>query len=654
MVRKRSNGKSEYRKYVGIEQGLIYANTEYISLNRNEAQFNREVAEDIIQKLIRLMRKESPAFDSLYVDIFGGGSGYEGLQISAPDEFDIDILMRIPEETDPVLLENNIPGYVNLQLENFQNLEYFDPELYKEMQTFVDDKNYLLTKEMKGSFMQSIFDRTVKNNLADNMIKIGKFWFKVAGKISTLIALCNFSFQISRVQSLGPAFTLTIEGAGLHLSVDLVPCILLDSSHWPGAGFKDNPYSEPSDFFLVPKSPKKELPHIERYWRLSFQKQEREIIFDCQWLKPTLRIFKTPNLQRIRDRFGHKVSSYALKTIFLWKMEADDPDLDGDIPELWLAPLSYCVVYVCIELSSNWAQFWSLQMLEIYLGCLKKGKIPYFWNSKLDLLNNLTESQIDQCRRDVEGMLQDITDNPLPETILKYLRGGTSIKFKGGPTGAPQIFQIVNKITTAMKRQSPAFARLHVKNFGAGSSYEGLKVGEPGEFDIDFLFKLPEATTPILKEDTIPGFVQLQLRTFGNLALQSTELHRVMRRFVDSQNYLLTSEMKSSFIESVFDKTRFQEFFIVPKQPKRDHPHIDRYWRLSFQMQERKIIFNRFWMKPAIRALKCMRDHFGHNVSSYAIKTVFMRELERLNPALDQYTPELWSQNPLSFCIVYR
>ena len=49
------------------------------------------------------------------------------------------------------------------------------------------------------------------------------------------------------MQNLGPAFTLTIEGLNeLKISVDLVPCILLDGSQWPGEGFEPNPYTSPS------------------------------------------------------------------------------------------------------------------------------------------------------------------------------------------------------------------------------------------------------------------------------------------------------------------------------------------------------------------------------------------------------------------------
>jgi hypothetical protein len=80
-----------------------------------------------------------------------------------------------------------------------------------------------------------------------------------------------------------------------------VPCIVLDKSQWPGEGFKRNPCADPElqDFLVIPKSPKRDDPHIDRYWRLSFQRQETSMIFHKQWLKPTLKILKVQTVQMI-------------------------------------------------------------------------------------------------------------------------------------------------------------------------------------------------------------------------------------------------------------------------------------------------------------------------------------------------------------------
>ena len=51
--------------------------------------------------------------------------------------------------------------------------------LSRVMQDFVDDSNYLLTKEMKSSFMQSIFDR-VMNTISNNTIQVLGSDFRVS------------------------------------------------------------------------------------------------------------------------------------------------------------------------------------------------------------------------------------------------------------------------------------------------------------------------------------------------------------------------------------------------------------------------------------------------------------------------------------------
>jgi hypothetical protein len=139
------------------------------------------------------MREESPAFDYLYAEICGGGSAYEGVKICKPDEFDIDILMRIPSIAGPVLLESNIPGYVKLRLDNFHRLKQKNLEVYNVMQTFVDEKNYLLTKSMKGTFMQSVFDRTMKR-FPKNIIPIGTHKFRVEWSLPASLAPLTLAF----------------------------------------------------------------------------------------------------------------------------------------------------------------------------------------------------------------------------------------------------------------------------------------------------------------------------------------------------------------------------------------------------------------------------------------------------------------------------
>jgi hypothetical protein len=90
------------------------------------------------------------------------------------------------------------------------------------------------------------------------------------------------------------------------------------------------------------------------------------------------------------------------------------------------------------------------------------------------------------------------------------------------------------------------------------------------------------------------------------------------------------------------NKTQKNTFFVVPKTPSDDQTDC---WRLSFQEQERQLISNYAVMKPTIRLIKKIRDRHDHTkIASYFIKTIFLWELENLDPTL-------WSKS-LSFVFV--
>ncbi|KAJ8934806.1 hypothetical protein NQ318_010220 [Aromia moschata] len=84
------------------------------------------------------------------------------------------------------------------------------------------------------------------------------------------------TFQV-KVCKGGPAFTLKVQekgGKDIEMDIDLVPCFVFGKEMWPVNGFKPNPISEKPEFFIVPK-PLKDVNNSVKYWRLSFQEQEK-------------------------------------------------------------------------------------------------------------------------------------------------------------------------------------------------------------------------------------------------------------------------------------------------------------------------------------------------------------------------------------------
>lgn len=105
------------------------------------------------------------------------------------------------------------------------------------------------------------------------------------------------------------------------MDIDLVPCFRFNT--WPNGNYKKNPTESKvsyekegikqtcfnrdfqSEFFVVPKKPKNS-PNLEvagRYWRLSFQEQERILMDNKGRLKPALRLLK------VKDCYGCKINN---------------------------------------------------------------------------------------------------------------------------------------------------------------------------------------------------------------------------------------------------------------------------------------------------------------------------------------------------------
>lgn len=64
------------------------------------------------------MKAKSVLFKGLYDKLFYGGSYYDGLRVGRPEEFDLDVLFRLPKLIDVYLTISNIPGFVSVQVKN--------------------------------------------------------------------------------------------------------------------------------------------------------------------------------------------------------------------------------------------------------------------------------------------------------------------------------------------------------------------------------------------------------------------------------------------------------------------------------------------------------------------------------------------------------
>ena len=56
--------------------------------------------------MIPLMKQEDVLFDTIYSRICGAGSYYDGLKVGKPDEFDINIVIRLPINYEEVVVSH--------------------------------------------------------------------------------------------------------------------------------------------------------------------------------------------------------------------------------------------------------------------------------------------------------------------------------------------------------------------------------------------------------------------------------------------------------------------------------------------------------------------------------------------------------------------
>ncbi|GFG30921.1 hypothetical protein Cfor_03236, partial [Coptotermes formosanus] len=250
--------------------------------------------------------KEDEVFKAVYAQLCFQGSSYEKLRVGSPDEFDINLELRLPVNYAELKVEasQTIPGFARIKLGAVTGKK--GEQVQKTVEDWIDVSRYLLRGKILN-WLQSRVD-------------------KVLPKIRF-----EFLQEIKRARN-GPAITLKIKVTdGRELCVDLVPCLVFDGENLPARILKrldGLPYeiAQYLTWSVVPKGPKEiadckqcvddENGSCEREWRMSFYEYEKSLMNGLDGMKPTIKLLKV-----IRDRWGRtNVSSYYIKTVFLWEI----------------------------------------------------------------------------------------------------------------------------------------------------------------------------------------------------------------------------------------------------------------------------------------------------------------------------------------------
>ena len=370
----------------------VYAKV--IPLDENLTRRARAVITNFVTRtFLNQMKAVDSLFRSLFQEVFFTGSFYDGLRIGEATEFDLNIVLRLPFCLNDLKVCNVdsqdvedynvdvVPGYAFLCSEkSFNEMlhpnhpRYFD---YQGLNRFFEHRStgiifgryyYVIRPKSVLHWFEGVIAKALNQLIYDNKSWLDSF-FNREVYLNSGVPGEDRDITVTALKS-GPAFTLVIESkADLEIHVDLVPVFEFYGT------------------FLVPKL-SNDFPDL---WRLSYPKQERQIIHDQSCAKKVIKLLK-----RFRDMQGApwvKLSSYYLKTLVM--LELKDTWHEKDLGDLFIQ-----VLYKLRE-------------------CLVEGKIPFYFDPRCNLLANVNDATIDNMRGRLDKILIDIETNP-PITLWKY------------------------------------------------------------------------------------------------------------------------------------------------------------------------------------------------------------------------------------------
>ncbi|CAB3373694.1 Hypothetical predicted protein [Cloeon dipterum] len=244
-----------------------------IRIDLDRKRENRQLINDLVKNtLINALKNRCEIFKYLFREVAFVGSFYEGLKITDADEFDLNIVLKLPfGATTPYEVGEikRAPGHMFLKWEpaHLDRIKKsMEPKL-KPIFNWVDEDGYLLVSKVHRYWesLMAKYMADIDNELRQEVNDLG--WSKN-----------------------GPAITLYFD----DVAVDLVPAFAFPWNEIPPPYVKNPQIILPDHknlrWFVVPK-PLKEKG-LEKAWRLSFSEHEREMIHDFGWLKPAIKIVK--------------------------------------------------------------------------------------------------------------------------------------------------------------------------------------------------------------------------------------------------------------------------------------------------------------------------------------------------------------------------
>ncbi|XP_023314086.1 uncharacterized protein LOC106659695 [Trichogramma pretiosum] len=398
---------------------------DYLTLADNDCTRNSKLLKAIVEeKLIPLMKRNT-LFEEIFNRVAFGGSYYKGTKYGSPDEFDLYLVHKFNKCKADLKINSshNHFGYVKIKM----NYELCDRQVPYEEElkkiTHFNDENKFLDQNKFRAWLEGVFIKALGTLSRDPYHGYG-------------LHHDGRTYYISHKKS-GPALTIMVRhpsGSKLF-DVDLVPAIEFDGIHlhsgyWvPPAARRQNTthtvnaksttnstehkrkkkrnfgYKRYNDnklpFMVVPKPLNKSISTDNLYWRLCFFENEKAMLRGE--VKSVIKMIK-----KFRDTQEMKsIKSYFIETIFYHELENHKNNLE----EFLRHSKTQLLIHGLRKLRE----------------ALENGKLPYFWNERLDLFQKMSWNELDNHANRLGSILKDIEENiENDRLVLKKHICGTS------------------------------------------------------------------------------------------------------------------------------------------------------------------------------------------------------------------------------------
>ncbi|GAB0099707.1 hypothetical protein DMENIID0001_155940 [Sergentomyia squamirostris] len=361
---------------------------DFITLRSKERAEYMQHFVKVMKVVIDEVKKMSPLLNKMYKGFEFAGSYRDGLKVYKPDEYDLNIKLKLPLDVDDrVTIDGNSkPGFVRINIEKLlEVLPKFSGynEVAKELGKLTNNEGYLLQNKV-FSWFESILTRS---------------WSNIESSLS--------SYKLS-VKKQGPAQTIQVtyqQDQNISFSVDFVVGLVFDANiRWIATREPPkNCISEEKYWIAIPK-PMKSSDGNENgnaFWIISYPAQESKIIRNKNRLKEANRFLK-----KIRDRRNLKLlKSYHIKTVIMLEIQ-------GKADSYWNSPLGTVL----------------RDMLNAAIKRFDQQCIPSYWNKKFNMLEGWSPDQMAEVSKQLKAVKKTWDDFYDRDLVIKTILTDIELK----------------------------------------------------------------------------------------------------------------------------------------------------------------------------------------------------------------------------------